>query len=170
MRDSKYKPTIKTARRAAELWKKMLTNPKFDNGDDSVTGFMTASLASMIPTNTTEELLDAFVEKLVEKIMTPSAHNPDFHDSSNLSVDYGPCQALADSAKAVGLNCQFPWKTSTRVYSDEVHVRHGYGAETIFHYALDNDKWLVTTLSGSEIEKIKRYIVDGDLLEFTVEG
>lgn len=169
MRDTSYNPTERTAKRAAELWKSMLEQPKFDNGDNSFQGGMAAAMATMIPTNTTTELLDAFAEKLVERIMTPSERDPEYFDSANLCVDYGPCPALAESAEAVGLKCQFPWKTNMWVHANDLSLRHGYGAETVYHYALENGKWLVTTLAGSEIEAIKKYVVDGTPLEFRVE-
>jgi len=147
----------------------MLDQPKFDNGDSSLHGFMAVSLVESIPTNTTPDLLDAFGEELVKRILTPSDHDPEYFEGSNLSVDYNPCPALSESAFAVGLECGFPWKTTMWVYADSISLRHGYGAKTVFHYALGNGKWLVTTLSGSEIELIKKHVTDGSPLEFRVE-
>jgi len=164
-----HKPTERTAKRAAELWKRMLAKPKFDNGDNSLTGGMAVAMVSMIETNTSTELLDAFGEKLVEKIMTPCERSPDYYEATRLIVDYGPCPALDEAAKEVGLKVQFPWKTSVNVYSDTVTARYGYSAETINHYALKDGRWLITTLSGSAVEDIKSHVVDGTPLEFTVE-
>lgn len=169
MRDSNYNPTARTARKAAELWKNMLRGPKFDNGDTSLSGGMATVLAGMIPVNTTDELLGAFADKLAERIMTPSETSPDYYNSASLHVDYGPDLALSECADAVGLKCQFPWKTNMWVRGDMVSVSYGYGAEAVNYYALDNGKWLVTTLSGSDVEKIKKFVTDGTLPEFTVE-
>lgn len=169
MSDTSYNPTKKTADRAAELWRSMLSRPKFDNGDSSSNGGIASMMATMIPTNTTAALLDAFAEKLSERILTPSERSPDYFDCANLSVDYGPCMALSECAESVGLDCQFPWKTTMWVHADSVSVRNGYGAETIYHYALSNGKWLITTLQGSAIEDIKKHVVEGTPLEFKVE-
>ncbi len=169
MRDLYYKPTERTARKAAELWKNMLRSPKFDNGDTSPMGDMATMLAEMIPVNTSDDLLEAFAEKLAERIMTPSEKYPEYFENATLRVDYDPDLTLSECADEVGLICQFPWKTNMLVRSNVVSVSHGYGAEQVNHYALDNGKWLVTTLSGSDIEKIKKFVTDGTLPEFTVE-
>lgn len=165
------KPTELTARRAAEIWKGMLRAPKFDNGDDSSTGCMASMMARMIPGNITEERLDAFGERLVQLIMTPSGNNGSYFPDCSLFVDYGPCVALRDAAMQAGLDCEFPWKTHVHVGEGYVSVRHGYSAEPAFHYPLGDGKWLVTPLNGhaSEIEKIKRFVIDGTLPEFTVD-
>ncbi len=169
-RNREYNPTERTAKRAAELWKRMLRRPKFDNGDQSGNSGVAVMLAHMIPTNITEELLDAFADKLVSLIMTPDEKDPEYFPNSRMHVDYGPCHVLSGAAESVGLKIEFPWQTNMWVHADSLSVRHGYGAETVFHYALENGKWLVTTLSGPEIDKIKRYVVDGTLPEFKVES
>lgn len=169
MRSSDYNPSERTARKAAELWKKMLASPKFDNGDETEKGGLATLLAHLVPVNTTEDLLDKFAEKLVEQIMTPGKSDPDYFPGSNLHVDYGPDLTLSECAEAVGLKCQFPWKTNMWIRRDVVSVSHGYGAEQINYYALENGRWLVTTLSGSEVEKIKKYVTDGTLPDFKVE-
>jgi len=168
MRDEMV-PSEHTAARAALLWRKMLASPVFDNGDNSFAGVMSQGLAAMIPTNTNDTLLEQFEAKLREVIVTPDAERKDYYPASYLSVDYGPCEPLENAAKAVGLNVQFPWKTNMNVYRDYLTLRAGYSSETQYHYRLDNGKWLVTTLNGSEVEKIKRYVLDGTLPEFSVE-
>jgi hypothetical protein len=52
---------------------------------------------------------------------------------------------------------------------DYISVSAGYAAASVYHYPLDNGKWLVTCLSGPEIAKIKKFVTDGTLPEFTVE-
>lgn len=163
-------PTLRTAKKAAELWKSMLRKPTFDNGDKSEAGLFTSMLASLSPSNATDEILNVFGEKLTEKILTKSDKYPEYYPNTTLGSDYGPDLTLDQCANESGLKCQFPFKTVVWVMSDCVQVRNGYGAEAVFHYALDNGKWLVTTLCGSEIEKIKKYVTDGTPLEFKVEG
>ena len=162
-----YNPSEHTAARAALLWKRMLANPKFDNGDKGFTGIMAAGLAAMIPANTTADLLDAFEVKLREAILTPDERG--YFEAGRLSVDYGPDHILDATAKAVGLKVEFPWKTSMSIHRDYLTVRGGYSAETLNHYRLPNGKWLVTSLYGSEIEKIKKFAMDGTVPTFTVE-
>jgi hypothetical protein len=163
------RPSDLLVKRAVELWKRMLRSPKFDSGDNGPTGGMASMLASMIPTNTTEELLDAFGEELAKKILAPSEHNRDYYPNTGLHVDYGPDKNLSDAAEAAGLKVQFPWKTNMWIGEDYISVRYGYSAEVVYHYPLNDGKWLVTYLSGSEIEKIKKFVADGTLPEFTVE-
>jgi hypothetical protein len=147
----------------------MLRSPKFDNGDSGPVGGMASVMAMMIPTNTTDELLDKFAEELAKRIMTPSPDDPEYFPNASLHTDYGPDRVLADVAESVGLDCQFPWKTNMLVYGDYVSARCGYGASEVYHYALDNGKWLVACLHGPEMEKIKKFVTDGTLPEFMIE-
>lgn len=169
MRNHQNAPSLKTAERAAEIWKEMLRAPKFDNGDSSFSGGMASALASMIPTNTTDELLDAFAEDLVKRIMMPSEEYPDYFSNLMLNVDYGPCRALQASADAVGLKAEFPWKTMVHVFNDFVSVTAGYAAETVYHYALADGRWLVTALMGADIEMIKDHVTTGAPLSFRID-
>ncbi len=163
------RPSDLLVKRAVELWKRMLRSPKFDNGDNGPNGGMASMLATMIPTNTTEELLDKFGVELEKTILTPSEHSRDYYPNTSLHVDYGPDKALGDAAEAAGLKCQFPWKTNMWIGDGCVSVSAGYAAANVYHYPLDNGKWLVTSLSGSEIDKIKRFVTDGTHPEFMVE-
>lgn len=163
------RPSDLLVKRAVELWKRMLRSPKFDNGDPSPVGGMASMMAMMIPTNTTEELLDKFGEELEKNILTPSEHSRDYYPNTSLHVDYGPDKAIGDAAEAAGLQCQFPWKTNMWIGDGCVSVSAGYAAANVYHYPLSDGKWLVTSLSGSEIEKIKKFVTDGTLPEFTVE-
>ncbi len=44
----------------------------------------------------------------------------------------------------------------------------GYGLEDVFHYPFPADRWLLTTLRGSDIDKIIEY-VNGGKPEFVIE-
>lgn len=165
--DDGYNPTEVTAKRGAKLWRKALENPVFDNGDPSETGFMGAMMTRMIKVNTTPELLDKFEVELAKRIMTPEGRG--YYRSAQLSCDYGPCPALDESAVAVGLDCQFPWKTHMHIYGDRISFSQGYGAPYEQHYLLEDGRWLVTSCDGPDIDKIKRYLVHGEPLEFKVQ-
>lgn len=167
MDDSHYKPTELTTDRAVELWKRMLRDPKYDNlgerrdqatGDEQFTSAMAETMTRMIPSNVADELLDKFGDELRERLLNPSGN---FYEHLTLDVDYGPCRMLRESAEAVGLQVQFPWKTIMHVYNDHVRVSCGYGAEPVLHYPIGNGGWLITTLSGSDITKVIEYVTGG---------
>tara|TARA_R110002096_G_scaffold66682_2_gene162194 strand:- start:22071 stop:22490 length:420 start_codon:yes stop_codon:yes gene_type:complete len=130
-------------------------------------------MASMIATSMVvapeEDKLEKFGELLVDAIMTPSEDSPDYYPNTTLGSDYGPDRVLSDAAEAAGLKCQFPWKTTMWVYGDSVSVSYGYGTEAERHYLLENGNWLITTLCGSDIDKIKKFAVDSTLPEFNIE-
>jgi hypothetical protein len=85
-----------------------------------------------------------------------------------LSVDYDPDLILRDAAEKAGLKTKFPWKTSMRLTDSYVTVSCGYGADYIFYYPLSDDRWFVTTLYGSDIDKVIRLIEDAVIsTEFT---
>lgn len=159
---------LKLANKAADIWKSLLKSPVYDNGDKSENGILATALAMQLPSNTTDELLDKFKEALVKKL-SEKWDEGGMHFW--MDVDYGPCGILDEAAEEAGLNVQFPWKTSVSIHleSKAVSVSAGYGAEDIIHYDLENGKWLVTTLHGSEVEKIKDHVVNGTPLEFKVE-
>lgn len=162
-----YLPTQRTAERAAELWKRMLRSPKYDNGDASPAGGLAMMMAHAIPSNVDEEKLTVFGQELAKCLMTRDAHG---WCDTHLGVDYGPCKTLADCAKAAGLLVEFPWKTTMHVYADHLSLAYGYGAEHLNHYALSDGRWLITNLYGRDIEKIKSFVMDGTLPEFVVES
>ncbi len=160
-------PTERTARRAAQIWRKFISNPAFDNGANDPQNIMAQGLASMLVQPVTEEQLDKFEDALVNRIMSKDEWGC---YRTRLCVDYHPCQELAESAEEAGISPNnFPWKTNMTVYGDTVCYSPGYGAEWIYDYALPDGRWLVTSLSGSDIEKIKDHIVSGTPLHFQVE-
>jgi hypothetical protein len=140
--------------KAVEIWKGLLKNPKFDNGDNTPTGGMASIMAKMIPGNADDENLEAFGKYLKESLMEEKY-------GGYLSVDYGPCEKLNSAAEKAGLKVQFPWKTNMNIWSDWLYLSYGYGAESVYYYPLPDGKWLVTKLSGSDIEKVKEYVLGG---------
>ena len=154
-----YKPNEKIIDRAVEIWKRALLDTKYDNGDDSFQGGFASVLASMLPNNANEENLNKFGEYLKESLMNP-IDNKDWYYTS-IGVDYGPDQILAESAEKAGLKVQFPWKTNMHLYETHVSFSHGYNGEHINHYPLSNDKWLITSLKGSDINKVIEYVEGG---------
>lgn len=164
MKESDYAPTERTADRAVELWKRMLHSPKYDNVGDTgspkerATQRMASMLAATIPSNATEDVLDAFGVELKRLLLDDSLS---VYSRSSLGVDYGPDKLLSDAAAVAGLKMEFPWKTNMSICCAYVSVSSGYGAECVYHYPLDDGRWLVTTLNGSDISKVIEYAIGG---------
>lgn len=166
-REEDYQPSPRTAKRAAFLFTELCRKPKFDNGDLSLTGMMCQTLAERLPHEPDGQKLIAFRDGLEQFLLEEDDKG---YRHASLDVDYGPSLYIANIADRIGLKVQFPWKTNVWAYRDHVTVRAGYTAETIYHYALDGGKWLVTSLSGSEVEKIKKFVLTGEVPSFTVES
>lgn len=164
MRD--YKPDRRIVERAAELWVRMLRNPKYDNGDASFQGFVCKSLAEKLPSNANDDVLEKFREALIESMMKENERG---YFYTSLYVDYGPDEALHNAAEEAGLKMEFPWKTGMQVRDDCLAVSAGYGGQYVYHYPLDNNRWLVTALSGTDIGKVIDY-VNGGKPEFVIES
>jgi hypothetical protein len=152
--------------RAVAMWRLLLTNPKFDNGDDSSAGgvgFMLAILANQ-KANNTDENLDAFAKELKGRIL--AAKESEYFDVRWLEVDYAPCSVLAESANAVGLAIPvWPCKTRVTIDSDYMCVQSGYGASRQYHYPPSDGKWLITDLlGGDDLKKLITMIEGDDLL------
>lgn len=165
-------PSLQMWERAAELWVRMLRNPKYDNlGDgpaepqERLISNFAGAMATMIPSNATEEKLEEFRCELIRRMSDSSV---DLYRRQSQHVDYGPDGFLHDCAKAVGLKMEFPWKTNVWVNSECISVRNGYGADSVHHYPLGDGRWLVTTLGGRDISKVIEY-VQGGKPEFTIE-
>ena len=174
MSQSEKEPDRRIFERAAELWVRMLANPKYDNlgpnspeSPDSIRQNTLASvLASRIPKNNTEDVLEKFRAILLENL---TDENIQLRRRQSLHVDYHPDQILAEAANEAGLKMEFPWKTSMWITDAYISVRNGYAAESVYHYPLSNNDWLVTTLTGSDISKLIGFIENGVLPEFTIE-
>lgn len=165
-----YVPNELIVDRAVELWKRMLKNPRFDNGDNSFVGGMCAALAMTMPSNVDEEKLKVFGDALKKSLMTNTVGGGSYeYFTSDLSVDYDPCRVLLDAAKEAGLTAKFPWKTSMFLTDEYLSVSCGYGAELVSHYPLSDGRWLMTTLRGSDISKVID-VINGGEPGFVVES
>jgi len=117
--------------------------------EDRLNMGIAASMAKQIPSNATPERLDAFADALRRRL-PGEAHG----DYISVGVDYGPDKILSDAAEDAGLDMQFPWKTQMWISHGTVSVSAGYGAPQVFHHPMADGRWLVTTLYGSDIDKV----------------
>lgn len=159
-----YKPNERIVDRAVEIWKRLLASPKYDNlggtssPEERRTMAMASALAQAIPSNATPERLVKFGAELKKRLMSPKEQTGGIRRASyyeqSMSVDYGPCSVLNAAAEASDLKMEWPWKTNMWLYGDRLSVSAGYGAESVYHYPLSGDRWLVARLSGSDMEKV----------------
>jgi hypothetical protein len=148
-------------RRAITLWQDILRGPKYDNGDKSAMGGLGMALAFQLASKhtPTEEQIAAFGEALFTALSTPDEYGVYPY---GLHVDYHPDRVLGDAADAAGINpSRFSIKTGMWINHGFVSISEGYGAESVNHYPLEDGRWLVTTLSGSDIDKVKEYVLGG---------
>lgn len=163
--------TDKIAARAAELWVRMLTSPKYDAlGDtgspaDRQTMAAASLMALQMPNNADEDTLSKFGEELKKSLMDEGITH---HQRCYLNVDYGPCEILSNAAERAGLKMEFPWKTNMQIYSDRISVSYGYRADAISHHLMPDGRWLVAKLTGPDISIVMDY-VNGGSPSFTVE-
>lgn len=120
----------------------------------------------MIPRNNTAEVLGAFGVALKRLLKIPTEGG---YYTTYLGVDYDPDLILRKAADEAGLKMQFPWKTRMVIQAKCLSFAVGYVAEDVYHYPLPDDRWLVTTLRGSDIDKIIEY-VNGGTPEFVIEA
>ena len=170
-------PTERTARRAVTLWKRMLTNPKYDylgehcSREDAAQHFQMEAMGispTKLPNNSTSELLDAFGDELYKRLMDDSLSS---YERKTLGVDYGPDKILAEAASSAGLKMEFPYKTMMWVHDEYISVRYGYGADIVNHYPLSNNRWLVTTLSGEpDLKKLLEFVQRGGNFGLLIEA
>lgn len=161
--------------RAVELWCRKLKAPIFDNGDVSSNGFMGTALATMNIESAKESVsdmdlsIDVFRKSLTHTLI--AARNSDSYFSCYLSTDYHPCEQLSNAADEAKIpHNLFSCKSSVYMYKDRVGASFGYGADTINHYPIATDKWLLTTLSGSDIHKIISEVNNGNEMGFEIEA
>ena len=174
-----YKPNEVIVDKACSLWVKMLADPKFDalgeNGDrDDPSGSMRVgqSMAAAIATDIKTEVVvfERFRCELKRYLMEQTKFDSDtkrlvFDEKGgyvmSLGVDYHPELPLLQAAYTAGLKeSLFPWKTHMYISSEHLSLRYGYGGEMFYYYPIDG-KWLVTTLVGSDIEKVIDYVKGG---------
>ena len=159
--------------RAVDLWCRKLQAPSFDNGDDSLHGAFAMGL-SMMNSQTEKAKLSDF-DELVEGFRTElTARINQVLENDGyvyLDVDYGPSGLLAEAAEAAGIpQSQFSIKSTVYLYEDHVASSFGYGAEHEHHYPLSDDRWLVTKLQGSDMDKIISEVESGNDLGLMIEA
>lgn len=165
--------------RAVELWCRKLRDPIFDNGDPTGAGGMTAVIGAVIIQNDKSNLGDieksiAVFREFLTTELKRLRDNPGKGEYFRnwLDVDYGPCGVLAKAADKAGIPySQFSIKSCVGVFSNRVAVSWGYGACEIKHYPLADNRWLLTTLSGSEedMQKIKTDAMGANLFNWEIE-
>ncbi len=161
--------------RAVVIWKRLLGAPEYKITDDKSgeqdkhTGAMFGAMASMLPSNATPSLLDKFGDVLRVSLVEACERQGD-GCYVRLSVDYGPDEILHAAATEAGLKkMPFPSKTDVYLTERSVSVSAGYRAETVYHYPFSCCRWLVTTLSGSDLTKLIDVIECAVPTGFTVE-
>ena len=163
-------PTKETAKYAANIVKEWLEEVSFmDNGEQDLKRKMFMDVMSMkIQENNpiSKETIEAFTEDLEQEILK---EDDGYHPMGSIHIDYGPFKELADLADKHGIHySHFPIKTTMFIDQDHISVSKGYGSPYTYHYLLENGKWLITTLSGKDIDKIKDHIVNGTELSWTI--
>jgi hypothetical protein len=159
------------ARRVADLWMRMLADPQYDYLGSNATAkevlqqAVSNSMLDLIAKNNSPEILEKFGKALFSRLMDESVS---MYERCGLHVNYGPDSLLTDAANAAGLKMEFPYKTNMWINAESISLSYGYGAESVYHYPLENGRWLVTKLSGSDISKVIQ-IVNGETPEFFVE-
>ena len=161
--------------RAVELWCRSLFNPAFNNGDNSEAGAMGHMLATMNMQNAKAGVDDlrSRVEIFRKTLIANLIKKRDGGDYFNcwLDTDYHPCADLAEAAAIAGIpNSLFSCKSSVMMREGCVNSSFGYGIEGQNHYPLPDGKWLITTLSGGDIDKVINQVIEGNLMGLVVEG
>lgn len=169
---TEYKPNPIIIARAAELWKRALAAPIYQNeepGHETGLNMMTGMLAAKMAAQNapTPEALDKFGAALIESLMQPREGGRFFERS--LTVDYGACEMLRAAAEKAGITMDFPWKTYMRIEDDSVSFSMGTGARRLYHYPLSGGRWLITTLSGDDMAKIIAQVEAGVDAGLTIE-
>jgi len=129
---------------AVKWWGDQLRAPmvKFDNGDDSLHGFMGQELAALnkkaapIIPEARIQLFELSLTAILKDICDEYPNKSGGH-FRKLSNDYGPDSKLSLACKASEIKCTittFPWKTTMWINPGSVSVSEGYGAETQIIY------------------------------------
>jgi len=165
-----YEPNERIVDRAVALWKDMLGYPKYDNGDRTGPSGLACIMASMLPKNNTSEVLDRFGEELKKLLMEKAEYESKSYNDKpftyegpfdDMHVDYGPSFPLQRAAFLSGLEMEFPYKTNMWLTESYLTLSAGYAAPHVYHYPLSSDRWLETTLHGSDIDVILDLIENG---------
>lgn len=174
-----YQPNETIIDKACSLWVSMLSDPKFDalgknkdRDDPNGSMFLAQSLVKMnaLGHKASSECLEKFSTVLKKYLMNKTTYDREqkkmiFSDKGSyelyLSTDYHPDIVLSQVAEESSISKElFPWKTNMNIDQNYLSLRYGYGAETLYYYPVDG-KWLITTLHGSDIEKVIQYVKGG---------
>lgn len=165
----------KLINKAVDIWCEALKQPKFDNGDGSITGAMTHLVANdlIAKTNESEPELDKkillFKEYLTAYLIEKSKKEGSYFWES-LSCDYGPDKNLQFAAdKACIPHVLFSAKSSVDINETFLEVKFGYGVKNTNYYPLPDGRWLKTTLRGDDMEKVINSVINGNPLGLEVE-
>lgn len=153
MQKQVFTPFQLAVSRAVAWWNKTLNNPKFDNGDSTVSGALVSSMAKMLSMSSPpkDESFVSFSRYLYEGIINKIDTKT---NEVILSVDYGPEGLLREAAEYSSLpTTSFPYKTVMWIRKDEVMYRYGYGAPIKFLYYTKD-------VIEKKIEDAKRYMVE----------
>ena len=150
-------------------------NPRLETGDESCHAFLSMGLASINIDNDQEKVKDDLKERveifrksLTDTLINKRDNETYFH--CYLCVDYDPCKELRDAAADAGIpESLFSVKSNVTTYVGYVISRFGYSSKSEFHYKLPNDDWLVTTLSGSDMDKIINHVANGNELGLKID-
>lgn len=141
----KDSPNERIVDRSIELWKRLLRNAP-------------NTLPNGGPSNATPEVLEAFGQSLRKMLLTPDPRLQTYRHL--VAVDPQPDEILRLAAEEAGLQVQFPENT-TMFFRENSLGCTSKRSEIVWHYPLPNGKWLVTTLQGSDIDKVIEYAAGG---------
>jgi len=156
-------PTKETAKYAANIVKEWLEDIHLmDNGEQDLEKKIFIDVMSMKiqeANPVSKETIEAFIEDLEQEILK---EKDGYHPLSSIRIDYGPPRELMELAEKHGIHySHFPIKTTLFIDSDYISISKGYGSPYVYHYLLSSGKWLITTLYGEYIDKIKDHVVNG---------
>ncbi|TMP51432.1 hypothetical protein [Pseudoalteromonas sp. S1688] len=168
-------PTNILIEKAVDIWCNALKNPRFDNGDSSLTGAMTNSMANELIGKAIENEPDLdkkilfFKEYLTADLIEKSKNEASYFWAS-LSCDYGPDKNLQLAADKAGIPYNL-FSAKSNVYINEtfLEAKFGYGVNNTCYYPLPDGRWLKTTLRGDDMEKVINSVMDGNPLGLEVE-
>jgi len=158
--------------RACDIWGLQLHNPTWDNGDESEAGGMGRALSLSNMAHDAEKITDieAQVERFKQILFDSIKEMAVDQDYVMLYVDYHPDTTLAHAAEEAGIPLSlFGCKKRMHIEADHVGASIGYAVPIVNHYTLAGDRWLVTTLQGTDMHKIIDIIEGGGDVGLLVE-
>ncbi len=158
--------------RGVDIWCKKLLQPHFDNGDDSNDGLGGLLANANIENDLAKEIhLTSKIE--VFRVTLTTLLKQELEERqyiSSLYVDYGPSGNLGKAAEVAEIPPSlFGCKSDVDINVDCCTSRFGYGQQSINHFPLSDDKWLLTTLRGGDMDKVIKSVERGNPLNLVVE-